>query len=114
MQELIRVDKVWKKYRDTESTNGAALRGATLSVKSGELIALYGKSGSGKTSLLNILAGLDNPSKGIVEIEGENIFSMDEKKKTNLIIVDMLLIADSPGCVLSFNDPQITQPVNAF
>jgi putative ABC transport system ATP-binding protein len=84
MQELIRVKNLWKKYRDTESTNGAALRGATLSVKSGELIALYGKSGSGKTSLLNILAGLDNPSKGIVEIEGENIFSMDEKKKTNL------------------------------
>ena len=70
MQELIRVDNVWKKYRDTESTNGAALRGATLSVNSGELVALYGKSGSGKTSLLNILAGLDNPSKGIVEIEG--------------------------------------------
>ena len=84
MQELIRVDTVWKKYQDTESTNGAALRGATLSVKSGELIALYGKSGSGKTSLLNILAGLDNPSKGTVEIEGHNIESMDEQKKTNL------------------------------
>jgi len=84
MQELIRVDNVWKKYRDTESTNGAALRGATLSVNSGELVALYGKSGSGKTSLLNILAGLDNPSKGIVEIEGHNIESMDEQKKTNL------------------------------
>jgi len=84
MQELIRVDNVWKKYRDTESTNGAALRGASLSVNSGELVALYGKSGSGKTSLLNILAGLDNPSKGIVEIEGHNIESMDEQKKTNL------------------------------
>lgn len=84
MQELIRIENLWKKYQDTESTNGAALRGATLSVKSGELIALYGKSGSGKTSLLNILAGLDNPSKGLVEIEGEDIFSMDEKKKTNL------------------------------
>ena len=84
MKELIRVDNVWKKYRDTESTNGAALRGASLSVNSGELVALYGKSGSGKTSLLNILAGLDNPSKGIVEIEGHNIESMDEQKKTNL------------------------------
>ena len=84
MKALIRVENLWKKYQDTASTNGAALRGATLSVTAGELIAIYGKSGSGKTSLLNILAGLDNPSKGVVEIGGETIASMDEQKKTNL------------------------------
>ena len=84
MTALIKVENLWKKYQDTASTNGAALRGATLSVTAGELIAIYGKSGSGKTSLLNILAGLDNPSEGIVEIEGETIESMDEQKKTNL------------------------------
>jgi putative ABC transport system ATP-binding protein len=84
MKPLIRVVDLWKKYHDTESSNGAALRGATLSVTSGELIAIYGKSGSGKTSLLNILAGLDHPSMGIVEIEGHNIESMDEQEKTNL------------------------------
>jgi putative ABC transport system ATP-binding protein len=84
MNVLIRVENLWKKYQGTESTNGAALRGATMSVNAGELIAVYGKSGSGKTSLLNILAGLDNPSEGIVEIEGETIESMDEQKKTNL------------------------------
>ena len=65
MKVLIRVEKLWKKYQGTGSTNGAALRGATLSVNAGELIAIYGKSGSGKTSLLNILAGLDNPSEGL-------------------------------------------------
>jgi putative ABC transport system ATP-binding protein len=84
MKTLIRVENLWKKYQDTASTNGAALRGATLSVTAGELIAIYGKSGSGKTSLLNILAGLDNPSKGVIEIEGETIASMDEQSKTNL------------------------------
>lgn len=84
MKALIRVENLWKKYQGTESTNGAALRGATLSVTAGELIAIYGKSGSGKTSLLNILAGLDNPSEGIVAIEGETIESMDEQNKTNL------------------------------
>ena len=84
MKALIRVENLWKKYQDTESTNGAALRGASLSVNAGELIAIYGKSGSGKTSLLNILAGLDNPSKGVVEIEGDTIEAMDEQKKTNL------------------------------
>ena len=84
MQPLIRVVDLWKRYLDTESINGAALRGANLSVASGELVAIYGKSGSGKTSLLNILAGLDRPSKGIVEIEGHDIESMDEQKKTNL------------------------------
>lgn len=84
MQELIRVVDVWKNYHDAESTNGAALRGASLTVHSGELIAVYGKSGSGKTSLLNILAGLDAPSKGLVAIGGETLASMTERKKTDL------------------------------
>ena len=84
MEELIRVVDVWKNYHDAESTNGAALRGASLTVCSGELIAVYGKSGSGKTSLLNILAGLDAPSKGLVAIGGETLASMTERKKTDL------------------------------
>jgi putative ABC transport system ATP-binding protein len=84
MKKLLKVVDVWKNYHDAESTNGAALRGASLSARGGELIAVYGKSGSGKTTLLNVLAGLDYPNRGLVEIAGEAIASMSEQKKTNL------------------------------
>jgi putative ABC transport system ATP-binding protein len=84
MNELIKVENLWKNYDDAESTNGAALRGASLSVHAGELIAVYGKSGSGKTTLLNIVAGLDSPSTGLVAIAGETLHTMTEEKKTNL------------------------------
>jgi predicted ABC-type transport system involved in lysophospholipase L1 biosynthesis ATPase subunit len=47
-----------------------ALRGVTLEVRRGEKIALLGRSGSGKSSLLNILGGLDRPTSGNVHVAG--------------------------------------------
>ncbi len=47
-----------------------ALRGISLTVESGELVAVMGPSGSGKSTLLNLAGGLDSPSEGTVEVEG--------------------------------------------
>jgi ABC-type lipoprotein export system ATPase subunit len=47
-----------------------ALRGVSLEVRRGEKIALLGRSGSGKPSLLNILGGLDQPTSGSVQVAG--------------------------------------------
>ena len=46
------------------------LRGASITVRSGERIAIVGASGSGKTTLLQLLGGLDLPTRGTVEIAG--------------------------------------------
>ncbi|MEA2931929.1 MAG: putative transport system ATP-binding protein [Actinomycetota bacterium] len=60
------------------STETVALRGASLEVRQGEFVSLMGPSGSGKSSLLSILAGLTTPSAGSVTVEGEDLGGLDE------------------------------------
>ncbi|MEK7429995.1 MAG: ABC transporter ATP-binding protein [Pseudomonadota bacterium] len=58
----------------------AALAGVTLSIGRGENVAVIGPSGSGKSSLMNILGGLDRPSSGAYRFDGEDVggFTDDE------------------------------------
>ncbi len=64
------------------SADGPITLDVKKSIKSGEFIALFGKSGSGKTSLLRILAGLDMPDSGYIEVDG--VIWLDSKKGINL------------------------------
>ena len=57
------------------------LREIDLAVTQGEAVAVVGASGSGKSTLLAILAGLDTPSAGAVELDGQDIFAMDEDQR---------------------------------
>ena len=57
------------------------LRDIDLEVTPGEALAVLGASGSGKSTLLAILAGLDTPSRGTVELEGVEIFALDEDRR---------------------------------
>ncbi len=53
-----------------------ALRGVSLTVRPGELVAVMGPSGSGKSSLLQIAGGLDVPSAGSVDVAGTNLIGL--------------------------------------
>jgi putative ABC transport system ATP-binding protein len=55
-----------------------ALRNVSLAADPGELVAVRGRSGSGKTTFLNILGGLDHPTSGRVIIDGHEVSSMSE------------------------------------
>ena len=55
---------------DSDEGRTAALHGADLTVRRGEFVAVVGHSGCGKTTLLNIVAGLDTPTSGSVEVFG--------------------------------------------
>ena len=60
------------------------LREIDLEVTQGEAVAVVGASGSGKSTLLAILAGLDTPTSGAVELDGQDLFSMNEDLRAEL------------------------------
>jgi len=60
------------------------LRDIDLAVMPGEAVAIVGASGSGKSTLLALLAGLDTPTAGTVELDGANLFGLDEDARAEL------------------------------
>lgn len=59
-----------------------ALAGVSLKIERAELVALMGSSGSGKTTMLNILSAIDKPTRGTVKIDGTDISMMTERELT--------------------------------
>jgi len=58
--------------------------GLNLSVRAGEIIAIMGESGMGKSTLLNLLAGLDTPDEGQIEITGQPLSTLSDDARTDL------------------------------
>jgi putative ABC transport system ATP-binding protein len=57
-----------------------AVDGISFSAQGGEFIALLGSSGSGKSSLLNLIAGLDRPTSGTVRVDGRNLAELSSEE----------------------------------
>lgn len=78
-QAMIQADGLVKIYK-TKQTEVLALQGLDLKVEEGELTAIIGNSGSGKSTFLNMIGGLDRPSAGSLYVAGSNLFTMSEKE----------------------------------
>jgi len=77
MSELVAVRDLEKEYRGGPELV-RVLKGVSLSVAPGEVIALVGASGVGKSTLLHLLGALDRPTTGQVLFDGEDVFARSE------------------------------------
>ncbi|WP_314118179.1 ABC transporter ATP-binding protein [Peptostreptococcus stomatis] len=82
MKKLI--TKNLKKYYGNEKNVVKAVDGINFEVGCNEFVAIVGKSGSGKSTFLHCAAGLDKPTSGNVFINGEDIYSVNDKRLSEI------------------------------
>ena len=73
------LDTVTKSYKMGKTTVDAVKK-VSFDIRAGEIVALIGPSGSGKSSILNMIGGLDRPSNGIITIDGQDISKLNDNK----------------------------------
>jgi len=78
---MLAVRQLQKNYRSGSGFQ-TVLNDLSFEVSDGEIVALLGASGGGKTTLLNLLSGIDTPDGGNVRIDGADIHSMPEPHRT--------------------------------
>lgn len=74
---MIECDNLVKIYK-TKDIEVLALQGLDITVERGELMAIIGNSGSGKSTFLNMIGGLDRPSAGKLYVDGRDLFRLTE------------------------------------
>lgn len=77
---VLEAKDVYKSFTDGKSTVDV-IKGLSLQVHQGEFVSIVGSSGSGKSTLLHILGGLDRPSQGIVNLNGQRFDSLGEAER---------------------------------
>jgi len=76
---IIECENLVKIYK-TKDLEVLALQGLELTIEKGELMAIIGNSGSGKSTFLNMIGGLDRPSAGRLIVDGKDLFKLNEKQ----------------------------------
>ena len=83
MGKILTVKGISKNYK-IGNTQVHALKSTTLDINKGEIVVVIGKSGSGKSTFLNILGGLIVPDSGEVLLDGKNLYKLGEKERAEI------------------------------
>jgi putative ABC transport system ATP-binding protein len=77
METIMELQDVWKIYRMGE-VEVPALRGVSVEIKKGDFVAIIGASGSGKSTMMNLIGCLDIPSRGSIYLKSKDISTLSE------------------------------------
>lgn len=88
---ILKVEKLSKIYGEKD-TKTIAVDNVSFEVEKGEFVAIVGTSGSGKSTLLHMIGGVDKPTSGTIEINGVNIYELDEAKQAEFRRREVALI----------------------
>ena len=78
---VIQLHQVVKRFK-TAAGEYIGLRGVDVDIMPGQFVAIVGKSGSGKSTMLNMITGIDHPTSGEVIVNGVNIYKMTESERS--------------------------------
>ena len=78
-EDIIVCENLVKIYK-TKDLEVLALQGLDINIAAGELMAIIGNSGSGKSTFLNMIGGLDRPSAGKLMVDGKDLFKLNERQ----------------------------------
>src|SRR3989338_168590 len=76
-KSIIKLDDIWKIYEMGE-VEVNALRGVSLTINQGDFVAITGASGSGKSTMMNLVGCLDLPSRGGIYLDNHDISQLSE------------------------------------
>ena len=81
---LIQINDVYKIYGEGLESEVRALDGVTLSIDRGEFVAIVGQSGSGKSTMMNVLGCLDIPTRGDYFLDGTDVRELTDKELSHI------------------------------
>lgn len=104
MENIIELNKITRIFRAGENET-KALDGASISIKRGDFVAIMGRSGSGKSTMLNIMGLLDKPTSGEYLLNGEDVKNYSDKKQAMMrnelfgfVVQDFALVEQYSVC----------------
>src|SRR6202158_3722731 len=80
---VIQLDHIHKTYTMGD-VDVLALRGVTLTIKEGEFVAIMGASGSGKSTMMNIIGCLDRPTRGAYILDGQDVSELSKDERADI------------------------------
>ncbi|MCD8372434.1 MAG: ATP-binding cassette domain-containing protein, partial [Clostridia bacterium] len=113
---FLRIANLRKSYRISKNDYQEVLKGVNVEFKRGELVAILGESGCGKSTFMNILGGLDNDYTGTIMLEDENFKDytdkqLDDYRKStvgmifqNYNLINHMTIAENVEIAMTMND----------
>lgn len=76
---IVQVEDVYKSYHVGDH-EVEVLKGVSFTIQSGEFVAIVGPSGNGKSTLLNMITGIDHPTSGVVRVNGRTLHTLSENQ----------------------------------